>query len=189
MKLIAGLGNPGTEYANTRHNVGFMVLDALAGMFGEKVNRKKFNALTEEVMAGDVKLLLVKPQQYMNRSGFSIATAAGFYKLDPSDVLVVTDDLALDVGKLRVRTQGGSGGHNGLKDIISKLGTDGFSRLRIGIGDAGRMDSADYVLGRFGSDDREIIDKSVQLAAKAVLCWAQEGAEPAMTQYNGRGGQ
>ena len=122
MKLIAGLGNPGSKYDQTRHNVGFRVVDALAERFGEKVRRKKFNALAEEIHAEDTKLLLIKPQDYMNRSGHAIATAAGFYKLGPADVLVVTDDMALDVGRLRIRAKGSAGGHNGLKDIIARFG-------------------------------------------------------------------
>ncbi len=187
VKLIAGLGNPGSNYDHTRHNVGFMVLDALAQQYGVTIRRKKFNALTEEVMAGDTKLLLLKPQQYMNRSGHPIATAAGFYKLKPADVLVVTDDLALDVGRLRLRGKGSAGGHNGLKDIQSHLGTIEYPRLRIGIGDSGPRDTADYVLSRFSADERDVIDKSVQTAVKAVLCWANEGIQPAMTQYNAKG--
>ncbi|MHC4552180.1 MAG: aminoacyl-tRNA hydrolase [Planctomycetota bacterium] len=186
MKLIAGLGNPGSEYDQTRHNVGFMVLDALASRFGATIRRKKFNALIEEVVAGDEKLLLMKPQQYMNRSGHAIATAAGFYKLNPSDVLVVTDDLALDVGRLRMRAKGSAGGHNGLKDIQSHLGTNEYPRLRIGIGDSGRRDAADYVLSRFSADEREPVDKAVQTAVKAVMCWVEEGVSATMTQYNAK---
>ena len=186
VKLIAGLGNPGANYDYTRHNVGFMVLDALAQQYGVAIKRKKFNALTEEVMAGETKLLLVKPQQYMNRSGHPIATAAGFYKLKPADVLVVTDDLALEVGRLRLRAKGSAGGHNGLKDIQSHLGTIEYPRLRIGIGDSGSRDTADYVLSRFSPDEHDIIKQSVQTAVKAVLCWAREGVQAAMTQYNAR---
>ena len=186
MKLIAGLGNPGTEYGGTRHNVGFMVLDALAEMLGVKVKRQKFNALAAEVLNGDEKLLLLKPQQYMNRSGHSIATAAGFYKLGPADVLVVTDDMALETGQLRLRPKGSSGGHNGLKDIIAALGTDEFSRLRVGIGPSGRCDAADYVLSRFDAREKEMVDLAVAMATKAVLCWVADGIEAAMTRYNAR---
>lgn len=186
VKLIAGLGNPGTNYDHTRHNVGFMVLDALAERFGVTIRRKKFNALTEEVIAGDTKLLLLKPQQYMNRSGHAIATAAGFYKLQVTDVLVVTDDMALDVGRLRLRAKGSAGGHNGLKNIQSHLGTIEYSRLRVGVGDSGQRDAADYVLSRFSADERDVISSAVQTAVKAVLCWAAEGVEMAMTQYNAK---
>ena len=186
MKLIAGLGNPGSKYDDTRHNVGFRVVDALAERFGEKVRRKKFNALTEEIHAEDTKLLLIKPQDYMNRSGHAIATAAGFYKLGPADVLVVTDDMALDVGRLRIRAKGSAGGHNGLKDIIARLGSDDFARLRVGIGDSGRMDAADYVLSRFSAEERAIVDNAVQTAVDAICCWLRDGVDVAMTRYNAK---
>ncbi|MHC4880981.1 MAG: aminoacyl-tRNA hydrolase [Planctomycetota bacterium] len=184
MKLIAGLGNPGNEYGGTRHNVGFMVVDALAERFGATVRRKKFNALAEEIIVADTKVLLLKPQQYMNRSGHAVATAAGFYKLGPTDVLVVTDDLALDVGRIRLRAKGSSGGHKGLKDIMARLASDNFPRLRVGIGNSGRMDSADYVLSRFSADERAAIDKAVQTAVEAILCWFRDGIDMAMTRYN-----
>ncbi|MHC4232689.1 MAG: aminoacyl-tRNA hydrolase [Planctomycetota bacterium] len=186
MKLIAGLGNPGSKYDETRHNVGFRVVDALAERFGEKVRRKKFNALAEEIHAEDTKLLLIKPQDYMNRSGHAIATAAGFYKLGPADVLVVTDDMALDVGRLRIRAKGSAGGHNGLKDIIARLGSDDFARLRVGIGDSGRMDAADYVLSRFSAEERAIVDNAVQTAVDAICCWLRDGVDIAMTRYNAK---
>lgn len=186
MKLIAGLGNPGSKYDQTRHNVGFRVVDALAERFGEKVRRKKFNALAEEIHAEDTKLLLIKPQDYMNRSGHAIATAAGFYKLGPADVLVVTDDMALDVGRLRIRAKGSAGGHNGLKDIIARLGSDDFARLRVGIGDSGRMDAADYVLSRFSAEERAIVDNAVQTAVDAICCWLRDGVDIAMTRYNAK---
>lgn len=186
VKLIAGLGNPGTDYVGTRHNAGFMVLDVLAQTFGVSIKREKFGALAAEVLHGDEKLLLLKPQQYMNRSGHAIATAAGFYKLQPADVLVVTDDMALPTGQLRLRPKGSAGGHNGLKDIIAALKTDQFPRLRVGIGSAGTRDAADYVLSRFSEPERQSIDQAVQTAANAALCWAAEGIEPAMTRYNVR---
>ena len=186
MKLIAGLGNPGSKYDDTRHNVGFRVVDALAERFGEKVRRKKFNALTEEVHAEDTKLLLMKPQDYMNRSGHAIATAAGFYKLGPADLLVVTDDMALNVGRLRIRAKGSAGGHNGLKDIIVRFGSDDFARLRVGIGDSGRMDAADYVLSRFSAEERAIVDNAVQTAVDAICCWLRDGVDIVMTRYNAK---
>ena len=186
MKLIAGLGNPGSKYDDTRHNVGFRVVDALAERFDAKVRRKKFNALTEEVHAEDTKLLLMKPQDYMNRSGHAVATAAGFYKLGPADVLVVTDDMALDVGRLRIRAKGSAGGHNGLKDIIARFGSDDFARLRVGIGDSGRMDAADYVLSRFSAEERAIVDNAVQTAVDAICCWLRDGVDIAMTRYNAK---
>ena len=188
MKLIVGLGNPENKYDDTRHNVGFRVIDALAERFGATVRRKKFNALAEEVHAEDTKLLLLKPQQYMNRSGHVVATAAGFYKLGPADILVVTDDMALDVGRIRLRAKGSAGGHNGLKDIIARLGSDDFSRLRVGIGDSGRMDAAAYVLSRFSADEREVIDQTIRTAVDAICCWLRDGVDLAMTRYNVKNG-
>lgn len=188
MKLIAGLGNPGSQYENTRHNIGFMVVDAIAQRYGSSVRRKKFNALVEEIHVENRKLLLVKPQQYMNRSGHAIATAAGFYKLNPADVLIVTDDMALEVGRLRLRAKGSAGGHNGLKDIIARLGTNVFPRLRVGIGDSGPVDAADYVLSRFCDEERSLIDTAVHSAVDAILCWITEGIESAMTKYNVKNG-
>lgn len=186
MKLIVGLGNPGTQYDGTRHNAGFMVLDALAEMFDVKIRRQKFNALAEEVVCGSEKLLLLKPQQYMNRSGHAVATAAGFYKLDPADVLVVTDDMALETGQLRLRSKGSAGGHNGLKDIIARLGTDQFPRLRVGVGSCGQRDAADYVLSRFSEDERDIMNRAVSAAAAAIRCWVTDGIEATMTRYNAK---
>jgi PTH1 family peptidyl-tRNA hydrolase len=188
MKLIVGLGNPDNKYEDTRHNVGFMVVDALAERFGATVRRKKFNALTEEIHAEGTKLLMMKPQQYMNRSGHAVATAVGFYKLSPADVLVVTDDMALDVGRIRLRAKGSAGGHNGLKDIIARLGSDEFPRLRVGIGDSGRMDAAAYVLSRFSAEEREVIDKAVQTSVDAICCWLRDGVDLAMTRYNAKNG-
>ena len=130
MKLIVGLGNPGNQYDQTRHNVGFMVIDAIAERFGVRVRRSKFNGLFEEINVEGTKVLLLKPQQYMNRSGHAVATAAGFYKLDPTDILVVTDDMALEVGRIRLRAKGSAGGHNGLKDIIVRLGSQSLFFLR-----------------------------------------------------------
>lgn len=183
-KLIAGLGNPGKEYDQTRHNVGFMVLDVLADRLDTKIQRKKFNALLEETDADGVRMILMKPQQYMNRSGHAVATAAGYYKLASSDVLVVTDDMALDVGRIRLRAKGSSGGHNGLKDIVSHLKTDCFPRLRIGIGGSGTLDAADYVLSRFSAEERETMNSAIQTAAEAIFCWLHEGIDTAMTRYN-----
>jgi PTH1 family peptidyl-tRNA hydrolase len=184
VKLIVGLGNPGPAYEQTRHNVGFMVLDALAGRLGASLKRRRFNGLTEDAADGPQKLLLVKPQQFMNRSGRCVADAAGFYRIGAENILVVTDDLALDVGRLRMRPKGSSGGHNGLKDVIAALGTDGFARLRIGIGSQGDREAADYVLSKFAADEKPLIEQAVQTAADAVLCWVRQGAEAAMTRYN-----
>lgn len=186
LKLIVGLGNPGSPYEQTRHNVGFMVVDELARRFAAEVNRRKFNALAAEIADGPQKLLLLKPQQFMNRSGHSVAEAAGFYKIGAGDLLVVTDDLALEVGRLRLRAKGTAGGHNGLKDVIRALGTDEFARLRIGIGSRGSQAGADYVLSKFATDEKPLIEQAVKTAVEAVLCWVRQGAEAAMTRYNAK---
>jgi len=187
VKLIAGLGNPGPEYDGTRHNVGFRVLDVLAGRLGVTIRRRSFNALVEDALLGDVKLVLLKPQQYMNRSGHAVATAAGYYKVAAGDVMVVLDDMALPTGQLRIRAKGSAGGHNGLKDIIAQMGTDSFARLRLGVGDCGTRDAAEYVLSRFGSTERNAIEQATEQAVDAVLYWAKQGTAAAMNRYNSGG--
>ncbi len=182
--LIVGLGNPGKEYENTRHNAGFEAIDALAAAFGEKVSQKKFSALFGQLIDGDRKLLLLKPMAYMNRSGQATATAAGFYQIPPERVLVVYDDTALETGRIRLRPAGSAGGHNGLADVIQKLGTDKVPRLRIGIGQSPWADKKDYVLGRFTSEEREWIDPAIERAVKAILAWAKDGMEKTMSVYN-----
>ena len=186
VRLIVGLGNPGSQYDQTRHNVGFMVLDALAERLGVSIRKKAFNALTGDATTGDVKLVLLKPQQYMNRSGHAVATAAGYYKIPAQEVMVVLDDLALPAGQIRLRAKGSAGGHNGLKDIIARLGTDSFARLRIGIDQAGCRDTADYVLSRFDSQQRPAVEQAVAQSVDALLCWVQHGIETAMNRYNSR---
>ena len=184
LKLIAGLGNPGKEYENTRHNVGFEVVDMLAAGFGEKIKTKKFNSLITAIDIQETRLFLVKPQDYMNRSGDAIALVRGFYKIELEDVLVITDDMALEPGKIRLRGKGSAGGHNGLKDIISKLGSQEFARLRIGIGKSPYPDSRNYVLGRFSSDERELIDKSLDNSVLCIKRWLKDGIDRAMTEFN-----
>jgi len=185
LKLVVGLGNPGRAYAGTRHNIGFEVVDRVAAALETPVKKKKFGGLVGEAVYGGRKVLLVKPQEYMNCSGQVVATVAGFYRLASSDVLVVTDDMALEPGRIRLRAQGSSGGHNGLADIIAKLGTERFARLRIGIGAADRV-ARDYVLSRPSSEQRARLDAAVGRAAEAVLCWLREGIDAAMNRYNVR---
>ncbi|MBN1125796.1 MAG: aminoacyl-tRNA hydrolase [Sedimentisphaerales bacterium] len=182
-KLIVGLGNPGAEYVGTRHNAGFETIDRLAERLGVDVKKKKFGGLFGETIYEDRKLLLLKPQQYMNCSGQIVATAMGFFKLSMDALLVITDDMALPPGRIRLRAQGSAGGHNGLADIIGCLNRD-FARLRIGIGTAGTSVTRDYVLSRPGSDDREQIDDAISRAVLAVLCWAAEGMDRAMNLFN-----
>ncbi len=184
VKLIIGLGNPGLKYKKTRHNAGFWVIDSLAKELGIKVKKKKFGAVLGEGMLKDKKLILAKPWLYMNRSGQAVATIVGFYKLDPEDIVVIYDDIALDTGRLRIRKKGSSGGHNGLKDIISKLNTKEFARVRIGIGQNERMPAEAYVLSKPESEERKILDEAVANAKKAVFKWLKEGVEAAMNEFN-----
>lgn len=185
-RLIVGLGNPGSKYGRTRHNVGFEVVDAIAKQLGVEVKKKKFGALIGEGVAGDGKLILVKPQQYMNRSGQVVATVKGFYKLGLEQLIVVTDDMALETGRLRMRSKGSAGGHNGLKDIIEKLGSEDFCRLRIGIGKNERIAGKDYVLGRMSDKDKKLIVAATETASQALMCWAGEGVDIAMNRFNVR---
>jgi PTH1 family peptidyl-tRNA hydrolase len=188
MKLIAGLGNPGREYARTRHNAGFMVIDRLAGGMGVAVGKRMFKALTGQGRVNGVKIILVKPQTYMNLSGEAVGALLNWYKLSPADLIVIYDDLDLPAGKLRLRPGGGAGGHRGVMSVIGSLGTENFTRIRVGIGRPAEADiaSVDYVLGRPGTDEAEEMEKALELAAEAARCVVLEGVEQAMNRYNGR---
>ena len=185
-RLVVFLGNPGLKYSGTRHNVGFMTADAIEKKTGVSINRAKFRALTARCELGGESVLLMKPQTYMNLSGEAVAEAAKFYKISPENVIVVCDDVSLPCGKLRFRTKGSAGGHNGLKSIISCLGSDAFPRLKIGVGSPPHpdYDMADWVLGVFRNQDAVDIAKAVSNAADAVECFIREGAERAMNKYN-----
>ena len=185
--LVVGLGNPGLNYARTRHNVGFRAVDALAEKLGVKIDRARFRGLTAQASAGGEKLLLLKPQTFMNNSGLSVMDAARFYKLPPERVLVLFDDISLPVGRLRIRADGSAGGHNGLKSIIQHLGTDQFPRLRLGVGEKPHpdYDLADWVLGKFAGEDKKAMEAAVQRAADAVECLIQDGPDKAMNRFNG----
>jgi PTH1 family peptidyl-tRNA hydrolase len=190
MKLVVGLGNPGPEYERTRHNVGFVVVDRLARRFADpaaSIPRSKFSGLlVESVIAGE-KVLLLKPTVYMNRSGQSIGEAMRFYKLDPAtDLLVLVDDIALSTGMIRLRGDGGGGGHNGLGDITSKLGGPGWARCRIGIDSPGRIPQKDYVLGRFTQEQQEDLEPALEDAVSAVACWVEHGITTTMNRFNRR---
>lgn len=185
MYLIAGLGNPGKEYETTRHNVGFMVIDRLADKLNCDVDTKKFLGFVGNGRIGAEKVILLKPQTYMNQSGESVRAAADFYKIDPDHVIVIYDDISLDMGAVRVRAQGSAGGHNGMKNIIAHLGTQAYPRVRVGIGaKPPRMDLADYVLSHFTKAELECLQDTVKDAADAVELFINEGAQAAMNQYN-----
>ncbi|HAL45849.1 MAG: aminoacyl-tRNA hydrolase [Planctomycetes bacterium GWF2_42_9] len=184
MRLIAGLGNPGQEYDGTRHNIGFEVIDKLADKCGVDVSKKNFGGILGQTVLDDKKLILLKPLKYMNNSGQVIATAAGFYKLQPLQILVITDDMALEPGMIRLRASGSAGGHNGLTDIIEKLSTVDFARLRVGIGEKGPAVARDYVLNKPSKEQRTLLNDAVEQAVLAAICWAQQGVDAAMTKFN-----
>ena len=186
MYIIAGLGNPTREYEKTRHNVGFEVIDVLADMLGTTVEEKKFKGCYGRGIIGGEKVLLLKPQTFMNLSGESIRAASDFYKVDPEHIIIIYDDISLDVGQLRIRKKGSAGGHNGIKNIIAHLGTQEFPRIKVGVGDKPKkMDLADYVLSRFSKEDRAAMDDAFKEAAKAVEVMITEGMDIAMNQFNG----
>lgn len=181
IRLIAGLGNPGPEYGPTRHNIGFMVLDQLAAKFGSTWERSnKWDALLAK--CGDV--FLAKPTTYMNRSGYPLLALAQFYKIDSHELLVVLDDLALPLGRLRLRTGGGSGGHNGLESVIVQFGTEEIPRLRIGIGAAPPAGSVDYVLSRFSEEEKPVVRSTIDRAVEAVKCAIDNDLISAMNIFN-----
>ena len=181
IRLIAGLGNPGPEYAGTRHNVGFMVVDHLAAQFGSSWEKStKWGALTSK--HGDT--LLAKPMSFMNRSGYPLVAIAQFYKIAPSEILVVLDDFALPLGRIRIRAGGGTGGHNGLDSVIMQFGTEEIPRLRIGIGAAPAVGSVDYVLGRFFEEERTVVKSAIERSVEAIKCAVDNGVVAAMNTFN-----
>lgn len=183
MKLVVGLGNPGSRYRNTRHNLGFMVVDAFARRYDIDTGRERFQSWIGSGEVDDQRVVLAKPTTFMNRSGQAVVAMVRFYKLEPADLLVVTDDLALPLGKLRIRPQGSAGGHNGLDDIVNRLGTEGFARLRIGI-DSPTWNAAEHVLGAFDEGDLATIAQAETRAVDAAICWITDGVVTAMNRYN-----
>ena len=184
--LVVGLGNPGNKYKYTRHNAGFLVADELGERGRFPIQRLKFKALTSTASIGGQGALVMKPVTYMNLSGEAVGEAARFYKLDPSHVLVISDDVDLPLGKLRIRTGGSAGGHNGLKSVIQHLGTDQFPRLKVGVGGKPHpdYDMADWVLGKLQGEDKKVMDGAVQRAADAVECLLRDGPQKAMNRFN-----
>lgn len=185
--LLVGLGNPGDKYDNTRHNVGFAAIDQLAEELRVPVQKLKYRALTQSVELGGAKVLLMKPITYMNLSGEAVGEAARFFKIPADHVLVLSDDVSLPVGKLRIRKGGSAGGHNGLKSIIQHLGTDQFPRVKIGVGEKPHpdYDMADWVLGKFAGEDLKTITQAIERAGKAAACYIQDGPDKAMNKFNG----
>jgi PTH1 family peptidyl-tRNA hydrolase len=184
IRLIAGLGNPGSEYAATRHNIGFMVVDQLAAQFGSAWEKSVPHAREDALSAKCGAVLLVKPLSFMNRSGHPLFAVAHFYKIEPQEILVVLDDFSLALGRLRLRARGGPGGHNGLESVIAQFGTEEIPRLRIGIGAAPREGSADYVLSRFFDEEKPIMRSTIDRAVEALKCAIDNGLVSAMNTFN-----
>lgn len=185
MKLVVGLGNPGSQYAETRHNLGFKVIEALDETLGIAVKQQKFGARIGEGYVQGRKVMLMKPWEFMNRSGQAVATAVGFYKLDLADLIVISDDLALEPGMIRVRAKGSAGGHNGLADIVAKLRSNEFARCRVGIGQCPGAWTMDYVLGRPREEEKPLLNEAILRARDAVLCWLEAGIVRTMNDFNG----
>jgi len=185
---VVGLGNPGSKYDGTRHNIGFEVVDRLARGGAGAAFSRKFDGLLAEAEIDFRRVLLLKPETFMNLSGRCVRQALQFYKLELADLLVICDDLNLPLGKLRLRPGGADGGQKGLRDITAHLGSDAYARLRLGIGDRGQDDAADFVLSRFRAAERPIIDDALIGATQAVAVWVTQGLAAAMNRFNGPGG-
>ena len=182
--LIAGLGNPGKQYESTRHNMGWLALDSLMEMENFKLSKLRFKAWTGILEKNGNKILVMKPQTYMNLSGEAVGEAARFYKIPADHVIVISDDISLPLGKLRVRGSGSAGGHNGLKNIIAHLGTDAFPRVKVGVG-APEHDIVDWVIGPFTANERKVIDDVLDRALSAAECIITDGVSAAQNRYNG----
>lgn len=185
--IVVGLGNPGQKYENTRHNTGFRVIDKLAASLGAKVNRSRFKALTDTVTVAGQKVLLLKPQTFMNASGLSVEPAASFYKVPTDRILVVFDDISLPVGKIRIRAEGSAGGHNGLKSINTALGSQNYPRVKVGVGAKPHpdYDLADWVLSKFSAKEEKDLAPALDRAAEAVEEIIRNGTEKAAAKFNG----
>jgi PTH1 family peptidyl-tRNA hydrolase len=186
-RLVVGLGNPGKDYARTRHNAGFMVIDKLANGHQITLNKRKFNAVYGNGRLGTLEVILAKPLGYMNRSGPPVRQLAAYYRISNQDVLVVHDDIDLDFGRIKIKEKGGHGGHNGIKSLMTAFGDGDFRRVRIGVGrpSSGR-DAADHVLGRFGKDERTELERIITLAQDAVVTVLTEGVQSGMNRFNSK---
>ncbi|QGU96569.1 aminoacyl-tRNA hydrolase [Clostridium bovifaecis] len=185
MFLIVGLGNPGKEYEHTRHNVGFDIIDLLSKKYNIDVNRKKFKGMYGDGKVNGERVLLLKPTTYMNLSGESVKEIVEFYKIPNENVIVIYDDISLEVGRLRIREKGSAGGHNGIKSIISYLGSEVFPRIKVGVGQPSKEELVSFVLGKFSKEDRERLEKVFKAAIDAVGAIIEEGTIEAMNKYNG----
>ncbi len=188
MRAIVGLGNPGEKYEHTRHNAGFDVISIVAAKLNAPIKKMKFQGLIGETLLGGEKLVLIKPQTFMNLSGFTVSEALNWYKLEPKDMLLIVDDIDLPFGQVRIRGKGGPGTHNGLRHIVQCTGTGDFPRVRVGMGaPPPQWDLADWVLSKFQTEEeRKIAFDAYMLAADAALCWAEHGIDTAMNRYNKR---
>lgn len=184
MFLIVGLGNPEEKYNNTRHNIGFEAVDYIADKYNIDINRKKFKGVYGEGFIGNEKVILMKPTTYMNLSGECIREVIDFYKLTNEDILVIYDDISLDVGRIRIRPKGSAGGHNGIKSIISHLGTDEFSRIKIGVGQP-KGDLVNHVLGKFSKEENEVLEESLEATKLATETIIKEDTQAGMNKFNG----
>ena len=186
--LIVGLGNPGKNYAQTRHNCGFRAIDVLAESLGCKIDRSKFQGLYGQIIKDGKKLFLLKPQTYMNLSGKSILQLSAYFSIPPQRIIVLFDDISLEPGRLRVRSSGSAGGHNGIKSIISELSSQDFPRVKIGVGAKPypEQDLADWVLSSFSASEEKLLQPAIEKAAEAVLCILEKGIEAAACKYNGK---
>ena len=184
--IIAGLGNPGPKYDGTRHNAGFMVIDALAKELGVQVNKTKFHALTGECEIDGHRCMLVKPRTFMNNSGESIRDISAFYKISPANIIIISDDISLDVGRIRIRRNGSAGGHNGLKSIFELTGTSDYPRIKVGVGGkpSPDYDLVKHVLGKFSKEERAVLDTAVKVACGAVRLMVNGEVDRAMNLYN-----
>lgn len=184
MYIVIGLGNPGKKYENTRHNVGFMVIDKLAETYGISISKLKFKALIGEGKIGTKKVVLVKPQTYMNLSGEAVREIFNFYKEEPEKLLLIYDDLDTVLGNIRIRKKGSAGTHNGMRSVVSQLGFSDFPRIRIGIGSNGEKEIVDFVIGNFSKDEKKKIDEVISNVVKATECFVENDIDLAMNKYN-----